>query len=109
MTVKLVPTRYSAARGRRGYILIMTSLSLTFLLGICGLAIDIGRMYIAKNEAQAYTDSAALAAARKLDGTSTGITNALTAVTTDTGKWRFDTMPFTNRHDPFRNVGEWPL
>ena len=83
-------------RGRRGYILVMTSLSLTFLLGICGLAIDIGRMYIAKNEAQAYADSGALAAAQQLDGTSTGITNAINAVSGDTGEWRFDTLPFTN-------------
>ncbi len=73
-----------------------TSLGLLFLLGTAGLAIDIGRMYITKNEAQAYVDSAALAAVRQLDGTAAGITRALAAVNTDISKWRFETSPFTN-------------
>jgi hypothetical protein len=87
----------------------MTTLSLTFLLGICGLAIDIGRMYIAKNEAQAYVDSAALAAARQLDGTPPGITNAANAASTDTGKWRFDTLPFTNVSTGFATSASGPF
>ena len=70
---------------KRAYILVATALSLPFLLGVGGLAIDIGRMYITKNEAQAYVDSASLAAARQLDGTSAGITRATTA--TGTAKW----------------------
>jgi Flp pilus assembly protein TadG len=82
-------------RGRRGYILVGSALSLPFLLGVSGLAIDIGRMYIAKNEAQAYVDSAAVAAAQQLDGTSAGITQAGTAASSDTGKWRFDTQSFS--------------
>ncbi len=53
-------------------------------------------MYIAKSEAQAYVDSAALSAARYLDGTSDGITKANNGVAADTGKWRFDTSTFTN-------------
>src|SRR4051812_43148796 len=89
--------RQQSSRGRRrGYILVATAFSLVFLLGVCGLSIDIGRMYVTKNEAQAYVDSASLAAVIKLDGTSSGITNAQTAAGTDTGKWRFDTQPFTS-------------
>ena len=53
------------SRGRRGYITVMTCLSLAFLLAVSGLAIDVGRMYITKNEAQAYVDSAALNAVLK--------------------------------------------
>jgi uncharacterized membrane protein len=34
------------------------------LFGMAGLAIDLGRMYITKNEAQSYADSAALYAAQ---------------------------------------------
>ena len=79
---------------KRGYILVATALALPFLLGVCGLAIDIGRMYVTKNEAQAYVDSASLAAALQLDGTSGGITRATASVGTDTDKWRFDTTPF---------------
>src|SRR5215470_5360025 len=88
--------RVGKNRRRRGYILVATTLSLSFLLGVCGLAIDIGRMYIAKNEAQAYVDSAALAAARQLDGSPAGITRASSAVGGDTDKWRFDTQSFTS-------------
>jgi Flp pilus assembly protein TadG len=81
---------------RSGYILIATSLALLFLLGAAGLAVDIGRMYITKNEGQAYVDSAALAAVSKLDGTAAGITRAQAAVSANTAKWRFETSPFTN-------------
>jgi Putative Flp pilus-assembly TadE/G-like len=86
----------SARYRKRGYILVATCLSLTFLLGVSGLSLDIGRMYIAKNEAQAYVDSAALAAAKQLDGTAAGITRANSAATADTDKWRFDSSAFTN-------------
>jgi hypothetical protein len=81
-------------RMRRGYILVAASLSLTFLLGISGLAIDIGRMYIAKGECQAYADSAALAAAKQLDGTAAGIARANSAASGDINKWRLDTSSF---------------
>jgi Flp pilus assembly protein TadG len=83
-------------RRKRGYILVATALSIPFLLGVSGMAIDIGRMYITKTEAQAFVDSAALAAARELDGTSTGITRAISAAAGDSDKWRFETQPFTN-------------
>ena len=90
------PGRGANRSTRSGYILVATSISLIFLLGICGLAIDIGRMYVTKNEAQAYVDAASLAAARQLDGTTAGITRAQAAVSTDTDKWRFETSPFTS-------------
>jgi Flp pilus assembly protein TadG len=88
--------RSSARSGRRGYILVATTISLVFLLGVAGLAVDVGRMYITKNEAQAYVDSASLSAAMQLDGTSDGITRAANAPSSDTGKWRFDTTTFAN-------------
>jgi hypothetical protein len=53
-------------------------------------------MYIAKSEAQAYVDSAALSAVRYLDGTSSGIAAAQSAVSADQGNWRFDSSTFTN-------------
>ena len=46
------------------------------MVGMLGLTIDMGRAYIAKNELQAFADAASIAAALKLDGTSTGLTNA---------------------------------
>src|SRR3954452_15125678 len=83
-------------RRNRGYILVATALSIPFLLGVSGLAIDIGRMYITKTEAQAFVDSASLVAARELDGTAAGVTRATTAATGDSDRWRFDTQPFSS-------------
>src|SRR5689334_16537129 len=56
-----------------------------------GMAIDIGRMFIAKSETQVFVDAASLAAALKLDGTSSGIAAAKTAVATQTNPWNFGT------------------
>jgi Flp pilus assembly protein TadG len=65
------------------------------LFGMAGLAIDLGRMYITKNEAQSFADSAALYAAQQLDGTTTGLTNADTAVTNNPNAWNFATTAFS--------------
>lgn len=72
------------ARGarRRGVVLILFAISAVVLFGFVGLAFDIGRMYIVRNEAQGYCDAAALAAASLLDGTMAGINAARTAAQT---------------------------
>ena len=92
----------------RGYVLIALSLSLVFLLGMAGLAVDIGRMYTTKSEAQSFVDSAALAAALKLDGTTNGITNAQNAVTNDPKKWEFQNDSFTNVTTQFGTSANGP-
>ncbi len=51
----------------------MMAVSAVALVAIMGLTLDIGRMYVVKNEAQAYADAGALMAARQLNGTSAGI------------------------------------
>jgi Flp pilus assembly protein TadG len=60
----------------RGFALIATGLGLLAVLGIAGISVDLGRMYIAKSELMAYTDTAAIAAALQLDATAAGITRA---------------------------------
>ena len=62
---------------------------------MAGMAIDLGRMYIAKNEAQTYADSAALYAARELDGTAASLSRADAAVAANTNKWNFGTSSFS--------------
>jgi len=62
---------------------------------MAGMAIDLGRMYIAKNEAQTYADSAALYAARELDGTAASLTRADAAVSANPNKWNFGTDAFS--------------
>jgi len=62
--------------GERGFALIATAFGLIAILGIAGLSVDLGRMYIAKNELMAYSDAASIAAALQLDGTAAGIIRA---------------------------------
>ena len=75
----------------RGFVLVTMAVAAIALIGILGLAVDLGHIFISKNETQAYCDSAALAAALVLDGTTTGIANAKAAVTSSTNAWNFST------------------
>ena len=61
---------------RRGFVLITTALCMVMLMGAMGLALDLGRMYVVKSEAQAFVDAAALNGAISLDGTSGGLDEA---------------------------------
>ena len=47
--------------GRKGFALIATGVCVASLLGMLGLALDLGRVYVAKNETQSFTDTAAMA------------------------------------------------
>ena len=76
---------------RRGFVLFTAALSAVAILGMMGLCMDLARLYIAKNELQNYADAAAIAATNRLDGTTTGISNATTEATTNVNKWFFDT------------------
>ena len=61
-------THYSHQRKRqKGAVIILTALSLLFLLGFMGIAMDFGRLFVVKTELQTASDSCALAAAQELD------------------------------------------
>jgi Flp pilus assembly protein TadG len=78
---------------RRGFALIATALCITSLLGMLGLAVDLGRVYIAKNETQSFTDTAALAASMALNGAN--FTAAQDAVAGNTKNlWNMGTTTF---------------
>ncbi len=51
---------------QRGAVAIIAALSLPVLIGFAGLALDLGRLYVAKTELQNATDACALAASREL-------------------------------------------
>lgn len=74
--------------------IVATAISFVVLLGFAGVVIDIGRMYVARSEAQAYTDAASIAAALELDGTTAGISRAVTAAGAVTAKWSLDVSSF---------------
>ena len=90
----------SQGSSERGFALIATAFGLIAILGIAGVSVDLGRMYIAKNELMAYSDAASIAAALQLDGTGAGITRAQNAATgMGTGPhamgWDFAAKPIT--------------
>ena len=93
----------------RGFVLVTMAITVIALVGILGLSVDVGRMFITKNETQAYCDAAALAAALALDGTTGGIANAKTAVANSTNSWNFNTTKITSPTVTFATAlaGPW--
>ncbi len=87
---------HSKREKEQGFTLLVTAVSAFVLVGMLGLAADLGRVYIVKNESQAFADFASIAAARHLNGTSAGITAANTEVANSTNKWNFNTQSFTS-------------
>jgi uncharacterized membrane protein len=79
----------------RGFVLIAMSVVLLLLVAMMGLAFDVGRIYIARNEAQVFTDAAAMSAAAKLNGTASGLDQAREAVSKLPIRWNLGTSPFT--------------
>jgi uncharacterized membrane protein len=78
----------------RGFVLIAMSVSMFLLLAVIGLAFDLGRVYIARNEAQMFADAAAMTAAARLDGTPAGLTTAREDVARLPMRWNLGTEEF---------------
>jgi Flp pilus assembly protein TadG len=93
----------------RGFVLVTMAVAAIALMGVLGLAVDLGHMFISKNETQAFCDSAALAAALALNGTTGGITNANAAVANSTNAWNFGTASVPTPTVTFANAltGPW--
>jgi Flp pilus assembly protein TadG len=90
-------------RRSRGVVLITFAISMIVIMGMMGLAVDLGRSYIVRNEAQAFADAGALAGASSLDGTPAGATRAYHAVLGQYGatnqawgRYQFDNNSFTS-------------
>src|SRR6266478_339952 len=93
MRYKLVLSRRSSSE--RGFTLLASGVCSVALIAAAGLAVDIGRMYITKNEAQSYSDAAAVSAALKLNGTAAGLTAADAAALASPNSWNFGTTAFS--------------
>ena len=91
---------------QKGFVLIGMAVAMLLLLATLGMAFDFGRIYIARNEAQVFTDAAALTAAVKLDGTSSGLENAREAVQKLPYRWNLGTTPFSNVVVEFSSDGK---
>jgi Flp pilus assembly protein TadG len=70
------------------------SIAAIALFAMMGLAVDIGRMYITKNEAQSFADAGAIMAALKLNGSSSGIMTAAQVIANNPNRWELGTTPF---------------
>lgn len=98
-----ISTRRS--RKQSGFALVTVAFSIVSLVGAVGLGVDIGRMYIAKNEAQLFADSAALAAALELDGTPGGVLRARRAVSANANRHALASAAFA---DPLAEFAAQP-
>ena len=61
---------------QRGAVAVVVGLSIFVLVGMIGLALDLGQMFVNKTELQNAADACALAAARELDGNADALTRA---------------------------------
>ena len=82
------------------------SVCMFLLLAVVGMAFDMGRVYIARNEAQIFTDAAAMAAAKQLDGTGAGLARARAAVAAMPNRWNLGTENFTGVVTEFSADGQ---
>lgn len=67
------------ARSQRGAVAIIVGICIVVLVGMIGLVVDMGHLFVFKTELQNAADSCALAAAKELDGGSDALTRAQSA------------------------------
>jgi Flp pilus assembly protein TadG len=67
-----------SSHGQRGSVTIMTAVLLVGIVGVLGLSIDVGRIYMVRTGLQNAADAAALAAARELNGGTSGLSDGVT-------------------------------
>jgi hypothetical protein len=84
------PLRPARRTAQAGVTAITFLFMLIVMIGFSGLVIDLGRAYNRKVELQNVADSAALAAARELNGTSAGVTAALSKAATVVNELKYD-------------------
>ncbi|HYO63033.1 MAG TPA: pilus assembly protein TadG-related protein [Pyrinomonadaceae bacterium] len=77
-------------RGERGSVLAVATLGMLAFLLATGLCVDVGHLYLAKNELQNAADAAALAAASGLNSNPTGITEAKARATVAMNTYEFN-------------------
>ena len=79
-----------ATQHQRGAVAIIVALCLTLLVGMLGLVLDLGHLYVAKTELQNAADAAALSGAKELNGRLAGINSAVTRAIEAAGRNKYD-------------------
>jgi uncharacterized membrane protein len=77
------------------------------LLAVIGMAFDLGRVYITRNEAQVFTDAASMTAAAQLDGTQSGVDRAKASVAALPIRWNLGSESFTGVVTEFSVDGQY--
>ncbi|HYM08297.1 MAG TPA: hypothetical protein VEU11_17225 [Terriglobales bacterium] len=97
-------------RRSKGFVVIAAALMVVMLIGIMGLCMDLARMYIAKNEIQAFVHAATAAAILQSNGTDQGIQNARQAVWQyqNLNLWNFQSAPPQNVTVAFATTAAGP-
>ncbi len=75
---------------QQGAVAIIVAICIAVLIGILGLVLDLGHLYVTKTELQNAADAAALSGARELNGSMTGINNAINRAIEAGGKNKYD-------------------
>ena len=84
-------------RDEKGQILLMFTIMILVIMGVLGLSLEVGRVWHLRSQLQDLADAAALAGARKLDGSPGAIANAkIAAEAVNNQTWWSDT-PITTR------------
>src|SRR5438093_1452626 len=91
--ISVLSDQISGRKNERGAVLFIVAAGLVAFLLFAGLAIDLSMLYNVKTDLQNAIDSAALAGATQLDGTSNGINQGVTKALSLTNKYRFNTSP----------------
>lgn len=73
-----------------GAVAVMVGISMVVLVGFLALVLDLGHLYIAKTELQNAADAAALAGAKELNGTASGVASAVTKAVEIAKQNRYD-------------------
>jgi hypothetical protein len=77
-----------------GFVLVTTAACMIGFLAVVGLATDLGRVWVARNELQVFADEAAMAASFELDGSAAGLERARSVGAAGPGgsnRWYFGT------------------
>jgi hypothetical protein len=105
-----------AGRGTQsGFVLATAMVTLTALLALVGLGVDVGHVYVVRSELQVYADEAAIAAGFELDGSAAGIQRAQNAAAAGPGGgatpnfWDFGTQGVAAVQSSFSAVAAGPF
>jgi hypothetical protein len=87
---KHIKVNHHSMQKQQGAVAIIVAICLTLLVGMLGLVLDLGHLYVAKTELQNAADSASLSGAKELNGGVTGIASATTRAIEAAGKNNYD-------------------